>query len=371
MQQGPWFCDFNAGAPVLPEVLAEFVATEQRCPANPASSHAAGRRARGALEQARERIAKLFALPASDVVFTSGGTEAANLAVRGLGDLDLPVLLADVEHPAVRESGERRGACKWQVDRHGVATIAAPEQRIGLICLTHAQSELGTLQDTTAAINLARTCAVPLLIDAAQSLGRVPIRELVSSGAVVALSPHKAGGLRGHGVLLGRRLDSQLQPFMRGGAQEFGLRPGTQSPSLAAANALAIELAIAEQPQRAVVMANNRKAFLEGLSARSCPFEVLTPLDNSVPNTVMLCFEEVEGRNLLPALDLAGVQASHGSACTSGSITAPRILTAIGVDDPRARACVRFSFDWHNRVAECAEAGAVVGDVMLRLRKKN
>ena len=102
MQQGPWFCDFNAGAPVLPEVLAEFVATEQRCPANPASSHAAGRRARGALEQARERIAKLFALPASDVVFTSGGTEAANLAVRGLGDLDLPVLLADVEHPAVR-----------------------------------------------------------------------------------------------------------------------------------------------------------------------------------------------------------------------------------------------------------------------------
>ena len=356
---------------MLPEVLAEFIATEQRCPANPASSHAAGRSARGALEQARERIANLFDLPAGDVVFTSGGTEAANLAVRGLGDSRLPVLLADVEHPAVRESAERRGACKWQIDAHGAAVVAEPTELIGLVCLVHAQSELGTLQDTAAAIEVARNCDVPVLIDAAQSLGRVPIQELVAKGAVVALSPHKAGGLRGHGVLLGRRLESKLQPLMLGGGQEFGLRPGTQSPSLAAANALAIELACTEQAQRAQAMARNRKAFLDGLGTRSCVFRVLTPLGNSVPNTVMLCFEDVEGRNLLPALDLAGVQASHGSACSSGSMTAPRILTAIGVDDAQARACVRFSFDWQNREVACAHVGTLVGDVMLRLRKKN
>lgn len=368
--EGPWFCDFNAGAPALPEVLEEFVATEERCPANPASSHAAGRRARGVLETARERIANLFGLPAGDVVFTSGGTEAANLAVRGLGDLDLPVLRADVEHPAVRESADRRGSCKWSIDAHGRAIVTEPTQAVGLICLVHAQSELGTLQDTDAAIEVARNCDVPVVVDAAQSLGRVPIRTLIENGSVVALSPHKAGGLRGHGVLLGRRLEDRLQPLMHGGGQEFGLRPGTQSPSLASANALAIERAIEEQPQRAVEMAGNRKAFLEGLEARSCPFRVLTPLADSVANTVMLCFEGVEGRNLLPALDLAGVQASHGSACSSGSMTAPKILTAIGVDDARARACVRFSFDWQNRREECAHVGAVVGDVMLRLRKK-
>jgi cysteine desulfurase len=369
--KGPWFCDFNAGAPVLPEVLAEFVATEQRCPANPASTHGAGRRARGVLEQARERIANLFELPAEDVVFTSGGTEAANMAVRGLGDQKLPVLISDVEHPATRESAERRGTCKWDIDAHGAAIVTAPQEEIGLVCLVHAQSELGTLQDVETAIEVARNCDVPVVVDAAQTLGRVSIRELITSGAVVALSPHKAGGLRGHGVLLGRRLESNLLPLMLGGGQEFGLRPGTQSPSLAAANSLAIEIAITEQPQRALAMARNRKAFLGGLAGQSCPFRVLTPLAKSVPNTLMLCFEDVDGRNLLPALDLAGVQASHGSACSSGSMTAPKILTAIGVDDARARACVRFSFDWKIRDDECAHVGALVGDVMLRLRKKN
>lgn len=370
-REGPWFCDFNAGAPVLPEVLAEFVAVEERCPANPASSHSAGRRARGVLEEAREQIADGFDLRAQDVVFTSGGTEAANLAVRGLGDAELPVLMADIEHPAVREAALRRGTCKWQIDDTGKAIIAGPAQAVGLICLVHAQSELGTLQDTEQAIELARNCDVPVVIDAAQSLGRVPLQALIASGAVVALSPHKAGGLRGHGVLVGRGLESKLRPLMHGGGQEFGLRPGTQSPSLASANALAIRLAIEQHAQRASEMTRNRKAFLGALEAQECPARVLTPLANSVANTVMLCFEGVDGRNLLPALDLAGVQASHGSACSSGSMTPPRVLTEIGLDDARARACVRFSFDWRNRAEECAHVGALVGAVIGRLRKKN
>lgn len=368
--KGPWFCDFNAGAPVLPEVLAEFVAIEERCPANPASSHTAGRRSRGVLEEARQKIAGLFELTPQDVVFTSGGTEATNLAVAGLGDPDLPVLLADVEHPAVREAATRRGTCKWSVDDVGRAIIAGPEQDVGLICLVHAQSELGTLQDTEAAIEVARNCDVPLVVDAAQTLGRVALQSLLTSGAVVALSPHKAGGLRGHGVLVGRGLESKLRPLMKGGGQEFGLRPGTQSPSLAAANAMAIRFAIDKQPQRAQQMADNRKAFLAALGAQEQPFRVLTPLADSVPNTVMLCFEGVDGRNLLPALDLAGVQASHGSACSSGSMTPPLVLTAIGLDDERARACVRFSFDWRMRVEECAHVGTVVAAVMLGMRKK-
>jgi len=368
--KGPWFCDANAGAPALDEVLEEFCAVERRCPANPASAHGAGRRARGELEQARERIAAALQIPSSDVLFTSGGTEAANLAVRGLGDPSLPVLLGDLEHPAVRESAAQRGTIAWQVDTNGAVVVTAPEQAIGLVALVHAQSEVGTLQPVIQAAEIARTSRVPLLVDAAQSLGRVALDDVFAEGAVVALSPHKAGGLRGHGVLAGRELHGLLRPLMHGGGQELGLRPGTQSPALAAANALAIERAVQTHEERATRMRQNRDAFLDALRATNCAHRVLTPLANSIPNTAMLCFEELDGRNLLPALDLAGVQASHGSACSSGSPTPPRILQAMTIEESLARACVRFSFDWFDRRESCAQVGRVVGDVVLRLRKK-
>lgn len=368
--KGPWFCDANAGAPALAEVLEEFCAVERRCPANPASAHAAGRRARGELEQARERIAAALKIPSSDVLFTSGGTEAVNLAVRGLGDTSLPVLLGDLEHPAVRESAEQRGTVVWDIDATGAAIVEEPREPIGLVALVHAQSEVGTLQPVVQAAEIARTMDVPLLVDAAQSLGRVALDEVFSAGSVVSLSPHKAGGLRGHGVLAGRELHGLLQPLMHGGGQELGLRPGTQSPALAAANALAIELALHHCDTRAQQMRDNRSAFLDALRASGCEHQVLTPLDHSIPNTAMLCFTDIDGRNLLPALDLAGVQASHGSACSSGSPTPPRILTSMSITEPLARACVRFSFDWFDRRLACTHVGRVVGDVVLRLRKK-
>ena len=128
---GPWFCDANAGAPALPEVLEEFVVAERRFPANPSSVHAAGRDARGALEQARERIAAALQVGGNDVVFTSGGTEAGNLAVRGLGDLGRPVLLGELEHPAVRESAQQRGQIVWDVDATGAVVVTTPPEPVG------------------------------------------------------------------------------------------------------------------------------------------------------------------------------------------------------------------------------------------------
>lgn len=368
--EGPWFCDFNAGAPALPEVLDAFVTVERRYPANPASSHSLGRAARGVLEDARSRIASALMLTPDDVVFTGGGTEAANLAVCGLGDPALPVLLAPVEHPCVYEPAAARGVIEGSVDEHGEARLAPPEAPVGLVCLVHGQSELGTLQPVDQAIELARSLGVPLFVDAAQTLGRVALADLVASGAVVALSPHKSGGLRGHGVLAGRGLHEMLRPLMRGGGQESGKRPGTQSPALAAANALAIERALGEQPHRARCMRDNRAAFLNAVGNSDVSARVLTPLTNSLPNTAMLCFEGIDGRSLLPALDLAGVLASHGSACSTGSPQPPRILRAIGLDEDRARACVRFSFSWHERIEECRAIGARVGAVARRLRKK-
>lgn len=355
----------------MPEVLAAFVETERRFPGNPASSHGTGRAARAVLEQARERIANALGTTAADVVFTSGGTEAANLAVLGLGEPSRPVLLAPVEHPAVAEPAALRGTVAWQVEPDGTAIVSRPGSLVGLVCLTHAQSELGTLQPVGAAAELAAALAVPLFVDAAQTLGRVELRTVVASGAAVSLSPHKAGGLRGLGVLLGHELHRRLRPLLRGGGQELGLRPGTQSPALAVANALAIERAIAEQATRAAAMWRARTSFLAGVASSGVRHRLLTPLERSLPNTAMLHFPGVDGRNLLPTLDLIGVQASHGSACSSGAAIPPRVLTAIGLDDAAAHACVRFSLGHTDHPNTMLEVGARVGAMIARRQKKN
>lgn len=366
-----FFCDHNAGAPADEDVLAAYAAVAREQMANPASAHTPGRRARAALEDARQRIAHAFDVAPVDVVFTSGCTEAANLAVLGLGDAKLPVLLAPTEHPAVAEPAALRGVVEWSLDASGAAVVAPPARAVGLVCLVHAQSELGTLQPVGAAADLATQLQVPLFVDAAQSLGRVPLQPIVARGAIAALSPHKAGGLRGHGVLLGRDLHRQLRPLLRGGAQELGLRPGTQDPALAAANALAIVRAIAEQPVRAATMAAVRGAFLAGVASTGVLHRVLTPIANSVPNTAMLCFAHVDGRNLVATLDLAGVFASHGSACSSGAITPPRVLAALGLEEHDARACVRFSFGWRDDEVRARDAGRRVGELVRARQKKS
>ncbi|MFO1076575.1 MAG: aminotransferase class V-fold PLP-dependent enzyme [Planctomycetota bacterium] len=367
---GGVFCDWNAGAPPEPEVLDRYLEVERQCPANPASLHTPGRRARGVLEQARDRIAAALGVPVTDVVFTSGGTEAANLAVRGLGDPVAPVLLGPVEHPAVREAAEFRSIVEWEVDGEGFVRVAVPDQPVGLLALVHAQSELGTLQPIVAAAELATTLRSPLFVDAAQTLGRVDLAPVVAHATAFALSPHKCGGLRGHGVLVVRDAAAALRPLLRGGGQEAGLRPGTQSPALAAANALAIDRAVHETSQRAHRMLGNRTAFLAALAASGTAHRVLTPLAHSVPNTAMIAFPNVDGRNLLPALDLAGVFASFGNACSSGSPEPPRVLQQMGLPIELARACVRFSFGWRDDATGAALAGRRVGDVVRGRAKK-
>lgn len=367
----PIFCDYNAGAPVEPDVLERFATVERDVPGNPASVHGSGRRARAVLEAARAEIATALAVHPDEVVFTSGGTEAANLAVRGLGDRALPVLLAPHEHPAVLAPATERGTVEWAVDRTGTAAIESPASPVGLLALVHAQSELGTLQPIRAAGDLAQRLGVPLVVDCAQSLGRVPLDDVVARADAFVLSPHKCGGLRGHGVLVVRRSAGPLTPLLRGGSQEGALRAGTQSPALASANALAITRAVREQAERHTTMARNRAAFLAGLEASGARCTILTPLTTSVPNTVMLALPGHDGRNLLPMLDLAGVQASHGSACSAGSPTPPRVLRAIGLDDDIARACIRFSFGYRDDPATTRACGERVGAVVQRRSEKN
>ncbi|HLQ37315.1 MAG TPA: aminotransferase class V-fold PLP-dependent enzyme [Planctomycetota bacterium] len=362
------FLDHNAGAPIDPRVLECMVAVERECPGNPASLHGPGRHARAVVEAARAQIASALAVPASSVLFTSGGTEANNLAVLGLGPRELPVLHSAAEHPSVARAAESRGAVLLPVDASGQTILEAPQQRVGLLCLVHGQSEVGTLQPVVEAAALSKRLGVKLFVDAAQTLGRVPLGEAAALSSALALSPHKAGGPRGVGVLIVREA-SALRPLLHGGGQEQALRPGTQSPALCAAAALAIALAVQERQQRAATMAAARAAFLSALEG-SATVRVLTPMPHSLPNTLCVHVPLVDGRSLLPALDLAGVEASQGAACSSGSPTPPAVLSAMGLELADARACVRFSFGYAHDGGQARDAGRQTASVIARLQKK-
>lgn len=354
--------DHNACTPVDERVLARFLEVEGLCPGNPGSLHESGRTARAVLERSREQVAAALGVRSDDVLFVSGGTEANNIIVSGSGDPDLPVLLAQMEHASVLEAAAARGRVFWQVDSSGRAVITPPDRKVGLLCLVHGQNEVGTLQPVVEAAALARELKVPLHVDASQTLGRCPIADVMGVATSVTIATHKAGGLRGTGVLVCR--DPDVRPLFFGGGQQRGLRPGTESPALAAAAALTVTLALEEQAARAKSMLEARSAFAAELPAN---VKHVTPEKDSLPNTLMCLFEGVDGRVLLPALDLAGVEASQGSACSSGSPTPPLVLTAMGMSGDAARACVRFSFSHRTGTDEAAGGGRVVREVVSRL----
>lgn len=356
--------DHNAGTRVDPRVLDRFLAVEAACPANPGSPHAGGRRSRAVLEEARAEVAVALEVPADAVVFVGSGTEANNLVVAGAGALDRPVLLAEVEHKSILEPGRRRGIVRWAVDGSGVAIVAQPAEPVGLVCLSHAQGEVGSIQPVAAAAAVADAAGAPLHVDAAQTLGRLDVREVVRCANSIAFSAHKAGGLRGASVLVVR--GEPPRPMLVGGGQERGLRPGTVSPSLAAATALAVRLAIEEWPSRGTAMRAARDAFRDALLA-AVDAELLTP-STALPNTATFAFDRLDGRMLLPALDLAGVLCSQGSACSSGSPEPPAVLLAMGRDGDAARRCVRFATSIHTTIDDAREAARRVAAVVTRLR---
>jgi len=363
-----YYLDHNACTPVDPRVLERFLETERRHAANPASLHASGRAARVVIERSRDRVAAILNASPEQVIFVSGGTEANNQAVAGLGDLTQPVLLAPLEHPSVMGQAENRGAVWWSVDNSGRAVVVDPERAIGLVCLVHAQNEVGTIQPIADAARVAQQHGAPLHVDISQSLGRIAVDEPIAVADSVTLSPHKVGGLRGMAVLLVRD-PNRLRSLILGGNQEHGLRPGTVSPSLVAANALAVELAVDEQPERSRAMNAARTRF-EAVLGSSAPCQILGG-DDRLPNTVMVLFESVDGRNLLPALDLAGVEVSQGSACTTGSPEPPKILTAMGLSAEDAQRCVRFSFDWRMRPEDAERVAQATGAAVSGLRSSD
>ncbi|MHC5063786.1 MAG: cysteine desulfurase family protein [Planctomycetota bacterium] len=365
-RQETFYFDHNASTAVDERVLDRFLSVEREFPANPSSLHRAGRQANEVVREASDEIAELFGLSGESVLFVSGGTEANNMAVQNAGIRELPVLLGPVEHPSVYDAAAGRGRVIWSVDESGMVLVEAPEERVGLLCLVQGQNEVGSLQPIESASSLAEELSLPLHVDAAQVLGRMPLDRTVAVADSITLSAHKVGGLRGMGVLLQCRRND-IAPLLHGGQQQGGRRPGTLSPSLAAATATALRLAVEETEARAIAMRAARDAFHAALPGEL--LSLITP-EHSLPNTLMLRFDVPDGRNLLPALDLAGVQASQGSACSAGAPTPPRILAAMGLSEQDAERCVRFSFSWTTEVEAARRGAETVREVLLRMRRR-
>jgi len=355
---GRVYLDNNATTFPLPEV-AEAVARALRLGGNPSSAHASGRAARALLADSRDAVAALLGVPPSEVVFTSGGTEANNLAVIGGAraaveeGLSPHVVISSVEHPAVDEAAARLAREGFRVDR------ASPERasggpdppvegrvtdRTALVAVMLLQNETGALHEVReifAAVR-ARAPRARLHVDAVQALGKVRFSPQDLHADTVAVSAHKVHGPKGIGALWSR---AGREPFPRshGGSQERGLRTGTENVPGAAGFAAAAAAFGARGAEWRERVARVGAILEDGLLALPGARLNSPPRPRRHAGTLNVSFDGVRGDLLLMALDGEGVDVSTGSACASGAPVPSRVLRALGLSEERARGAVRFS----------------------------
>lgn len=321
---------------------------------NPSSHHQIGERAADALHDARSRVAHVLGMRAGDVAFTSGGTEADNLAVIGIG-LASPggrhLVTSAIEHEAVLESADflrrRHGFDVTYCDVSSDGTVTPDSLRTALrddtalVSLSYANNEIGTIADIPALTAVSRENDVPFHTDAVQAAGWLPLAELGADA--ITLAGHKVGAPKGIGVaaIRGR---VPVEPLLHGGGQERGRRSGTENVAFAVALATALELAEAERAEAAARARSVRDDFIARVLA-DAPGAFLTGSTASrLPNHASFCFSTTSGEAVLLELERRGVTASSGSACAAGSDEASHVLTAIGIDAAIAQTSVRFTF---------------------------
>ncbi len=350
-----YYFDHNATTPVAPEVLEAMLPYLRDAYGNASSIHSFGQEARLGVDRARRQVASLLGCAAKDVVFTSGGTEADNLAIfgtaRAVRDSRRHVITSQIEHPAVLnacEQLEREGAEVTYLPADGDGSIspddvqAALRPDTALISIMHANNELGTIQPPAAIGKIAREAGVPFHTDGVQSCGKIPTRVEELGVDFFSLSAHKFYGPKGVGALYVRK-GLQLEKVQYGGRHERGRRPGTENVpgivGLGAAAALAERNLEAEAARLAALRDRLEREVLARIeqcrvNARGAP---------RVANTTSIQFDCVEGEALLIGLDLRGCAVSSGAACSSGAVEPSHVLSAIGLDRDQAKSTLRFS----------------------------
>ncbi|MEU6070851.1 cysteine desulfurase family protein [Streptomyces sp. NPDC047082] len=380
------YLDHAATTPMLPEA-AEALTAALSVTGNASSLHASGRKARRAVEESRETLAEALGARPSEVVFTSGGTEADNLAVKGLywsrRDADparTRVLASPVEHHAVLDAvhwlGEHEGATVeyLPVDPYGRVhpdalreAIARNPDDVALATVMWANNEIGTVMPVRELADVAAESAVPLHADAVQAVGQVPVDFAASGLAAMTVSGHKIGGPYGIGALLLGREYTPV-PVLHGGGQERHVRSGTLDVPAIASFAVAARLAAEQREWFAREIGALRDDLIEAVRT-AVPDAILggDPVDR-LPANAHFTFPGCEGDSLLLLLDAQGIECSTGSACTAGVAQPSHVLLATGTDPDLARGTLRFSLGHTSTEADVEAVARAIGPVVERAR---
>lgn len=347
------YLDWNASTPVCSEAKTAFLDALSRF-GNPSSQHAEGREAKNLLEESREEIAAFMGCGPSEIIFTSGGTEANNLAVACLaGNANSKTFCAaKIEHPSVLRALERLEKQDWkanwlEVDADGVALPSSAPDSIAFGAIQAANHEVGALQQLGEFSAKFASLGARWHCDAAQAWGRIPLSARDFGFSTATLSGHKLGAPKGVGALFIRR-GILAKPLLVGGLQERGFRAGTENLPGAAALAAACRISAANLKERCSATSAAREVLIAELLGKFPTAEVNGPVEASktLPNTVNIYFPGIDGRILTHALDLEGVAVSSGAACSSGALGPSAVLLALGADEQRAKESIRISFGW-------------------------
>lgn len=372
------YMDHGATTPMREEVLEAMLPYYREMYANPSSLHAPGRAVRKDIEKAREQVALALGAEPGEIIFTSSGTESNNIVLRGTArrrGTPGHIITSSIEHHAVLDvckdlEKEGHRVTYLPVDSSGKIDPSELEKAIDddtfIISIMAANNEIGTIQPVDEIGEIAARHKILFHTDAVQVVGQLPLNLGTMKLDFLSLSAHKFNGPKGIGALYMRR-GVRVTPLYKGGGQERKIRPGTENVPAIIGLARAIELAVAEIDQKKAQLTHLRDRLVKGLLDID---EVVLNGDpvNRLPGNVNVSFKHIEGESILLSLDLQGVYASSGSACSSGSLEPSHVLSAIGLDHQAAHGSIRFSLGRGNTDADIDYLLEIMPPVVERLR---
>ncbi len=374
------YLDNNATTPIHPKVLEAMLPYYNTCYGNASSIHSFGRDAREAMEKAREKIAGLIGANPEEIVFTSGGTEADNFALKGVAEASQKggnhIITSAIEHHAVLNCCQYLGKRGFDitylpVDKYGLIDPVQVKEAITnktvIISIMLANNEVGTIEPIAEIGEIAREMGIYLHTDAIQAVGKIPVNVTDLKVNLLSISGHKINGPKGIGALYIKR-GTRMVSFLHGGHHEKGRRAGTENIPAIVGLGKAAELAAAQVKKKTKRLAELRDRLHKGITDKINRVQLNGHPTLRLPNTLNLSFAFVEGESLLLNLDLKGIAVSTGSACTSGTAEHSHVLLAMGIEPVLAQGSLRFSLGPENNKEEIDTTAKSLAEIVKRIR---